>query len=181
MTKTCTKCGVGYQGHPKSKFCSNECRELARKEYEVSYYLNRQEEQKLRALKYYEEHREEQRVKQNARYKTPEGQRKKQDSRLIYSYGITLDEYERMLNGQGGKCAMFEFCGSTEPGDGGRWHVDHMHLPDEVWKAMPPEEKRKHVRGLLCRDCNGARVSGNTLESARAVVIYLEKANKPKP
>lgn len=97
---------------------------------------------------------------------------------LVRNYGITIDLYNQMLVAQGGVCAMFEFCGSTEPGGVGTWHVDHEHFPEEVWKVMSPEEKRKYVRGLLCHTCNSARVSANTLESARAVVKYLESFQK---
>jgi hypothetical protein len=56
-------------------------------------------------------------------------------------YGITIDEYEQMLELQGGTCAL---CPKTSPG--GRhaqqhWCVDHDHVTGKV-------------RELLCNDCN---------------------------
>lgn len=64
------------------------------------------------------------------------------DGRLRRNFGITVADYEAMLESQGGRCALFAVCGSTEPGAGRkRWHVDHDH---ETGK----------VRALLCNGCN---------------------------
>jgi Recombination endonuclease VII len=83
-------------------------------------------------------------------------------------YGIGQAEYDAMLAAQGGKCALFEVCGSTEPGRGHRyWIVDHDH---ETGK----------LRGLLCHKCNVYRVGSNDLQSARAVISYL-KDMRPTP
>jgi hypothetical protein len=90
-------------------------------------------------------------------------------SDLKNRYGKSLQWYVETLAAQGGKCALFEVCGHTEPGGVyGRWYVDHDHETGEC-------------RGLLCQECNSFRVGKNTLESIKAVVIYLEKARKPKP
>jgi hypothetical protein len=53
-------------------------------------------------------------------------------------YGITLEDYDRLLALQNGRCAI---CPSTEPGGQGRFHIDHNH---ETGK----------VRALLCHRCN---------------------------
>lgn len=54
-------------------------------------------------------------------------------------YGITLDEYNEILEAQGGKCYI---CKTTEPGGAGySFTVDHNH-------------ETKEVRGLLCCNCN---------------------------
>lgn len=60
------------------------------------------------------------------------------DKRLYKTYGITYQDWlEMSKNG----CWM---CGKTD----GRLNVDHIHVPG--FKKMPPEEKKKYVRGCLC-------------------------------
>jgi hypothetical protein len=67
-------------------------------------------------------------------------------------YGFTPELYDALLVDQGNRCAI---CPATEPGAGHRYFfVDHKHFSLKIWKEMPPEEKRKHVRGLLCHACN---------------------------
>jgi len=54
-------------------------------------------------------------------------------------YGITVDDYDRMLEEQGGCCAI---CNTDTPsGRRGRFSIDHNHETGEV-------------RGLLCQKCN---------------------------
>lgn len=100
------------------------------------------------------------------------------DSRYFRKYGITLAEYDEILAKQGGKCAI---CGSSESG-GRKWisgskagfAIDHKHV--EGYSKMPPEEKRKYVRGLLCVTCNN-RVLGlleDNIELVRKAEKYLE-------
>jgi len=63
-----------------------------------------------------------------------------QDSsrKLKKNYGISLEEYDRLLKKQNGVCAS---CG--KPPNGRRLHVDHDH-------------RTGAVRGLLCSGCNVA-------------------------
>jgi hypothetical protein len=58
------------------------------------------------------------------------------NTRLIYKFGITLDEYNELLNKQKNSCSI---CGN--PPRLQKFAVDHDH-------------KTGKVRGLLCRDCN---------------------------
>jgi len=53
---------------------------------------------------------------------------------LMYSYNMTLEEYDKYLLMQGNKCAI---CGVA----GQKLVVDHDHSTDEI-------------RGLLCQKCN---------------------------
>ncbi len=53
-------------------------------------------------------------------------------------YNMTLADFDRMLESQGGACAI---CGTTESIGRGRLHVDHNHNTGKV-------------RGLLCSNCN---------------------------
>lgn len=61
------------------------------------------------------------------------------NSHLKRRYGITLDDYDKMLKLQDGKCAI---CGTSELAKGkSRFAVDHCHSTGKV-------------RGLLCTNCN---------------------------
>jgi hypothetical protein len=65
---------------------------------------------------------------------------------LANKYGITMEEYDRMLDSQGGRCAV---C-NVQPNEAA-FHVDHDH-------ACCPGVKScgKCIRGILCRNCNVA-------------------------
>lgn len=73
---------------------------------------------------------------------TPKGKRSKLRRTLKSTFGITIEDYERMLWEQRGVCAI---CGRPETrklrGKVKRLSVDHDHLT-------------KKVRGLLCGSCN---------------------------
>lgn len=62
--------------------------------------------------------------------------------RILSPFGITSEDYRRMLADQGGVCKI---CRRTEPGNkrSKRFHVDHCHVT-------------RKVRGLLCHPCNVA-------------------------
>lgn len=60
------------------------------------------------------------------------------NNHLIKKYGITLEDHNKMFEGQNGVCAICK-----KPGDG-RWKslcVDHCHATGKI-------------RSLLCRNCN---------------------------
>ena len=66
---------------------------------------------------------------------------KQKERDLMKKYGITLAQYNEMLELQGGKCAL---CPATEPGgkhNNSHWFVDHDHVTGKV-------------RELLCCNCN---------------------------
>lgn len=58
-------------------------------------------------------------------------------------YGLSLSEWEEILVRQEGVCAVCKKISST-----GRLVTDHEHTKN--WKKMPPEQRKKYVRGLLC-------------------------------
>lgn len=74
---------------------------------------------------------------------TPEGKRQKKSSALFTKYRITIEEFEKILQEQGGGCAI---CGGTD-----RLCVDHDH-------SCCPGAKTcgDCVRGILCQGCNVA-------------------------
>lgn len=61
------------------------------------------------------------------------------ENQLKRKYGITIEEYDGILEAQEHGCAI---CGGTNV-DGRRLHVDHDHITGRV-------------RGLLCFACNSA-------------------------
>lgn len=90
-------------------------------------------------------------------------------AKLKRLYGITVDDYNRMLLEQGGGCAL---CGSTNPVVGNRnykrtnrtaFDVDHCHVTGKV-------------RGLLCTRCNRlVGLANDSAETAMNLVNYLTR------
>ena len=85
-------------------------------------------------------------------------------SLLKRRYGITLEQYDQMLNEQNGVCAI---CGGVNKG-GWRLAVDHDHNTGEI-------------RGLLCQNCN-RRVGDleNNPVLFRSIINYLSCSLKSK-
>ena len=85
---------------------------------------------------------------QNERYHCkkddPEFLRRKRSSGRRYdlksNYGITEEEYDKLLKAQDNKCAI---CGKTEENSGRKLSVDHCHTSNGI-------------RGVLCTACNTA-------------------------
>jgi len=82
---------------------------------------------------------------------------------LAWNYGITVPEYNLMLEQQNYACAL---CGKTEQEAGRRLCVDHDHATGKV-------------RSLLCRSCNSmigyAKDSPELLNKGAA---YVEQAKE---
>ena len=57
---------------------------------------------------------------------------------LKNDFGITIEQYNEMLEAQGRRCAI---CGTDTPNGRGGFHVDHNH-------------KTNTIRGILCHNCN---------------------------
>jgi len=93
-------------------------------------------------------------------YNKPEYCPEKREESRIKSYGLSLQEYDDMMEAQGGGCAI---CGSSDPKTprGGRFCVDHNHETNEV-------------RGLLCSSCNRALgLFGDDPNVLSKAVVYL--------
>jgi hypothetical protein len=65
-------------------------------------------------------------------------------------YGLTVIEWLQLLAAQGWVCPI------CERGNR-RWNTDHEHVAG--WDKMPPEERKRYVRGVLCWNCNHKIVS----------------------
>lgn len=87
--------------------------------------------------------------------------RKNRDLKKMY--GITIQQYRAMAFAQGGRCAI---CGIEHP----NLHVDHAHVPG--YDDLPTSERSKHVRCLLCENCNKA--IGMLQENEAIMVSALE-------
>src|ERR1700679_3642442 len=68
-------------------------------------------------------------------------------NRLLNTYGITLEEWNQLLERQEGVCAA---CQTLPPS--GTLCVDHIHVLG--FKKMEIKEKKKYIRGLVCFLCN---------------------------
>jgi hypothetical protein len=69
----------------------------------------------------------------------PERKRKSRDAYYRRTFGISADEFDALLEGQGGGCAI---CG-TRPKRVASLHLDHCH-------------ETGAIRGILCLSCNQA-------------------------
>lgn len=120
---------------------------------------------------YNEGHREKQteyrQIYREAFLDSPELQTKQKDYLrrwgLKNNFGITLEEYEKMLSAQDGKCAI---CGTDKPYKRSKlqsnFSVDHDHVTGKV-------------RGLLCFRCNtGIGHFQDNIDLMKEAIVYLQ-------
>ena len=118
------------------------------------------------------------RSRPEVRERMNEGHRRRRAERPVASVEIfrqrlwtwhrtTPEVYERLLEKQGGKCAI---CRTPDPGGKGRFHVDHDH------NCCPtPKSCGNCIRGLLCSRCNPMLgMAQDSPETLLAAVRYLE-------
>jgi len=163
--KTCSKCGeckslAEFYKHPGGvggrrgdcKICVLKAR---RKRYEDDSATL---DARVRA---YQQRPEQVAYRQTAAYK----ERVQQYSRRGYlerAYGITLDDFDRILSVQGGRCAV---CRTDAPARS--WTVDHDHLTGAV-------------RGILCWNCNvGLGHFRDDIVNLIAAADYLIRTSTP--
>ena len=112
-------------------------------EYQKAWKLANREEQNAKAKERMKRDRPVIRKKRAAKAKKENNavyarnKAKYQDRRLRLKYGITLDQYEDMFEGQGGACFICE----ALPTERRKLAVDHCHTTGRV-------------RALLCHTCN---------------------------
>jgi hypothetical protein len=136
----------------KSKQYYEDNRER-KKAYQAEYALTHKEAYRANARKWYEKNRE-------GKYR---------DTRLRRTYGISLEEYNKMLKEQKGVC---DICGREERAIHNKSKkvkhltVDHCHNTGKV-------------RGLLCSTCNtGIGNLQDNIETVEAALGYLTKHKK---
>jgi hypothetical protein len=98
---------------------------------------------------------------------------------LLKTYGITPEQFDAMLEAQGGACKI---CRSATSGVKGRtWHIDHDHSccdwnPRDTGVALCG----KCVRGILCVNCNtGLGMFRDSPEALEAAAEYLRAWESP--
>lgn len=160
--KTCIKCNIKKPVN---------CFSIQRKKYN-SYHRKCKDCRKEEALEYRNRTFPERQKKWKERYKKKisdpiykkQLQRKHKNIHLKKEYGITLEEYEKMLEKQGGVCAI---CGKKETHNKRKQNlsIDHNHKTNEI-------------RALLCYKCNLAigYVSENIC-ILKKMISYLQKYN----
>lgn len=80
---------------------------------------------------------------------------------LKYRFGITIEQWQTLLDAQGGKCKI---CGTSDPGGKLKWHTDHCHNSNTI-------------RGILCHRCNvGVGHFKDNPELLRRAAEYLENS-----
>jgi len=82
----------------------------------------------------------------------------------LRKYGLTPEDYDRMLEAQDGLCAV---CRTNDLDRlGRRMHVDHCH-------------NTGRVRGILCTRCNNAiGFAGESAQRLRDLATYLEEGSR---
>jgi len=144
MEKRCNKCGVmksleefyrasgmrdGYRGDCKlCNAAASRARYEADRVAEIARVKRWQQANADRVNAYHRERRADPEVKRQARA-----------YHLMRTFGITIEQYEAILAGQGGVCAI---CGRA-PSESISLHVDHDH-------------ETGRIRGLLCFRCNNS-------------------------
>lgn len=115
-----------------------ECKECFRAQAKARYPQVRDQAIE-RAKKWREDNIERFRENQRRMRSTPEGKRRQREGHLKRKFGMTIEDYKRMLEEQGGGCAT---CGRP-PRPDIALHIDHDH-------------ETGRVRGLLCFRCNNS-------------------------
>ena len=118
--------------------------------------LKRKDKIKEYRARRYQEHKEKL-LEQNKKY-TAENKDKIKDARYRRVYGISLDQYKKLLKEQNGRCKI---CLKHQDDENFNFAVDHCHDTGEI-------------RGLLCTYCNHRYVGHHTLETLNKLYDYLK-------
>jgi len=123
--KTCTKCG---EEKPLSEFYKaattrdglrGDCKACFKKR-SAGWYEDNREHVIARVKKWQAENPDRVAASRQRRIRDP---RRDRDQHLRRTFGITLEDFDAMLEAQGGGCAI---CGRSAP-EGASLHVDHDH------------------------------------------------------
>jgi hypothetical protein len=125
----------------------------ARREYDKEYYKANREKKIEQVRKYREDNLE--KTRESSRNTRRKYKRELRNTKTIKLYGITLTEYEGMVNAQKGCCTI---CGSLKNNE---LVIDHNHLTGKF-------------RGLICATCNsGLGFFKDDAELLKKAISYL--------
>lgn len=163
--KPCSKCGVvkplsdfyreksgrdGYRSDCKACMAAHRKRKY---DADPAAYI-------ARVKQWQAENPERHRQNQKRRRERPEVKARERETYLLRKFGLTLADYDELLQLQGNACAI---CRRPAPEDGSL-HVDHDHETGQV-------------RGLLCFSCNQALGSlQDDIPTVRNALLYLTRA-----
>ena len=104
---------------------------------------------------------------QRRRAALPEARAKRRAADLKHSYGITVADYDAMVAGQDGKCAICQRVPKVSPRQ-----VRVIRFP----LFVDHDHKTGRVRGLLCNYCNRTRLGRGREDAAmhRRIADYLD-------
>jgi hypothetical protein len=142
--KKCVKCGVAqpvdsfYKAKGTRDGYRGDCKDCFRARAKARYPQVR-EANIARARKWREDNLERFQANQRRMRNTPEGKLRQRAGHLKRKFGITMEQYNAMLEAQGGGCFI---CGRP-PREDISLHVDHNHSTGKV-------------RGILCFRCNNS-------------------------
>lgn len=146
--KVCNKCGIPkpfdeFYKQKHGKFgLSGKCKSCC-----TEYFKNRYKNNPERVKE----------INENYHKRNPDAKRK---TFIKYNYGITLDEYNDLLEKQNYSCGI---CGTSEIKR--NFDVDHSHENDKI-------------RGLLCPKCNkGIGLFNDDIELLTKAINYLKNAH----
>lgn len=87
--------------------------------------------------------------------------------KTLVRYRLSEGDWWMIVRRQDGQCPI-----CSEPLAGRKLAIDHAHV--RRFKKMKPDERRRHVRGVLHSFCNRYVRGWLTLTRARAILLYLE-------
>jgi len=165
--KRCNKCGTikplddFYKSAGMRDGHRNDCRVCNLREKQERYRAN-PDVAKARVKRWQQANAE--RVNEYHRHRRlePAVKRAERAGHLKRKYGITIDQYEALLEAQGGGCAI---CGRPPRSDISL-HVDHDH-------------KTGRIRGILCFSCNNALADfGEDHAVLAKAIAYLDSPER---
>lgn len=162
-TKVCTKCGMQKPLDEFHRYRANHgvrgvCK-LCTKEYDRQWYAKNKVKSLARSRKWQSENRERwlQQKKIWAR-NNPEKIQLQRKRRLVRQYGLTLEQYQAVLEFQNERCAI---CGRARAEFDRQLAIDHDSVTGEI-------------RGALCTACNlGLGTLGDSSECIQRALSYL--------